>query len=73
MTVLNFGQISVNISKTVQDRDILSSPNVSIRGPVWRDFLLAVLKDLFLYLFIRIVNSSLLCPTVLLNSFMSKS
>ena len=25
MTVLNFGQISVNISKTVQDRDILSS------------------------------------------------
>ena len=24
MTVLNFGQISVNISKTVQDRDILS-------------------------------------------------
>ena len=25
---------------------------VSIRGPVWRDFLLALLKDLFFYFFV---------------------
>ena len=32
MTVLNFGQISVNISKTVQDRDILSMEEEIIYG-----------------------------------------
>ena len=32
MTVLNFGQISVNISKTVQDRDIRSMKDSTENG-----------------------------------------